>query len=187
MFTGIIETTAEILDPTPAIFRVSRPSSFDDIRIGSSIAVSGVCLTITALKADMMEFNVIEETLGKTKLGTLHIGDRVNLERAMKADGRLDGHIVQGHVEGVGKVLKFENGILYIMMAKNLITNIVQKGSITIDGVSLTVAGVDGDVISVALIPFTIRETTLGNLTTGAKVNIETDILMRMASNNSST
>ena len=191
MFTGFIEATAEIIDANPKKFRISRPRMFDDIRIGSSIAVSGVCLSIIACDEKSMEFSVIEETIQKSTLGTLQKGDRVNLERAMKADSRLDGHIVQGHVEGVGEVRdqsaktrnqkpEAKDHLLVIKLPKNLIKNIVQKGSIAIDGVSLTVVKIEGDTVSVALIPLTMKETMLGNLKEGAKVNIETDIFTRM-------
>ncbi|MDA0238069.1 MAG: riboflavin synthase [Proteobacteria bacterium] len=185
MFTGIVEATAHIIDPDPRRFRIGRPASFDDIRIGSSIAVSGVCLSVTALDVDSMEFEVIPETLGQSKLGRLKRGDMVNLERAMKADARLDGHIVQGHVEGTGAIsdMRHEGGVLFIKLPKELIKNIVHKGSIAIDGVSLTVASIKGEEISVALIPLTLKETTLGLLKAGDAVNVETDVLLKYAKN----
>ena len=178
MFTGIIEAIGDVLQKTDDSLVVTRPMLFDDMKKGSSVAVSGACLTIVALDAKTMTFNVVEETWAKTKLGELTMGDRVNLERALRADGRLDGHMVQGHVEGVG-VVSHQSPTPQIKLPVELLKFIVPKGSITLDGVSLTVASIDGDIISVALIPETLQVTTLGTLTPGDQVNIETDILGR--------
>ncbi|MDP7247737.1 MAG: riboflavin synthase [Candidatus Peribacteraceae bacterium] len=185
VFTGIIETQANIREVTDKGISVERPESFDDIKIGSSIAVSGACLSVVNFDEHLMEFDVVSETFQKTKLGSLKVGDKVNLERAMKASDRFEGHVVQGHVESVADVvsdkLTIDNGQLTIAVPNNLINFICNKGSITIDGVSLTVVSVDGNQITVALIPHTLENTTLGSLNKGDKVNIETDVLVRHA------
>ncbi len=185
MFTGIIEAQAEIMKMTDNGIFVERPENFDDIKIGSSISVSGACLSVVSFDSDSMEFDVVSETFQITKLGSLKVGDRVNLERAMKASDRFEGHVVQGHIEGVGEVVsekqEIESGKLIIKIPENLLIFIVSKGSITIDGVSLTVASISGNEITVALIPHTLKNTTLGFLNNGDKVNIETDVLVRHA------
>jgi len=185
VFTGIIEAQAEIMKMTDNGIFVERPENFDDIKIGSSISVSGACLSVVSFDSDSMEFDVVSETFQITKLGSLKVGDRVNLERAMKASDRFEGHVVQGHIEGVGEVVsekqEIESGKLIIKIPENLLIFIVSKGSITIDGVSLTVASISGNEITVALIPHTLKNTTLGFLNNGDKVNIETDVLVRHA------
>lgn len=183
MFTGIIEATAPILDQRQSGLTIEHPGIFDDVKIGSSISVSGVCLSIVKLTGDSMEFDFVPETLAKTKIGSLKKGDRVNLERAMKAGDRLDGHVVQGHVEGVG-IMENDGGILVVQLPKDLLQFVVQKGSIAIDGVSLTVADVKGDEVTIALIPHTLKNTTLGSLKKGDRVNIETDMMVRAARKN---
>lgn len=178
MFTGIVEATAEVLSNNGNSLQIARPQTFTDLKIGASISVSGVCLSIVGLDDSSMSFDVIPETVRKTKLGSLKPGSRVNLERAMKADARLDGHIVQGHVEGVGTVVAGK-GELVIDAPEDLLLSVLSKGSIAIDGVSLTVARIEGDRITIALIPHTIQETTLGQLQEGDRVNIETDVLAK--------
>jgi len=183
MFTGLIEAVAEILEVTPQGLTTTRPVSFLDVKGGSSIAVSGVCLTLTALDAQSLSFDVIEETWKRTTLGSLQKGDCVNLERALPLDSRLEGHFVQGHVDAVGEVRSVEGvggveGVkVKIAYPSQLRGLIVEKGSIAIDGVSLTVAHVDAETFSIALIPATLKQTTLGTLREGASVNLETDIL----------
>lgn len=180
MFTGIIEATATVQKKTDTMLVLERPRSFADLKIGASIAVSGACLSVTAFDDHSMTFSVIPETLAKTKLGQLAKGDHVNLERAMRADGRFDGHIVQGHVEGVAKVSDLSpTNVLTVQMPKNLLPFIIHKGSITLDGVSLTVVAIAEDQCSVALIPLTLTETTLGSLQKGDSVNVETDLIGR--------
>ncbi len=187
MFTGIIEATAAILKTADSSLFIERPVSFDDLKIGSSIAISGVCLSVTWFDQLSMSFDVIPTTLRKTKLGSLKPGDRVNLERALPASGRFDGHIVLGHCEATGAVLekieKKEAGgdhwQLDIEIPEKLRKYIIPHGSIAIDGVSLTIAGANADAFSIALIPHTLEHTTIGRLAVGDKVNIETDILGR--------
>ncbi|MDD3896492.1 MAG: riboflavin synthase [Candidatus Peribacteraceae bacterium] len=179
MFTGVIEATGIVKEKTEGGLRISRPDAFTDIRIGSSICVSGACLSVIACDAQSMTFDVVPETWERTKLGSLQAGDVVNLERALSAQGRFEGHIVQGHVEGVATVQEFRAGVLTITLPDTLVEYVFLKGSVAIDGVSLTVADIRGNACAVALIPHTIRETTLGELKEGDLVNVETDILVR--------
>ena len=188
MFTGIIEAKAIVMQNSLGKFILSRPEIFTDIKIGSSISVSGVCLTIVKFDDVAMTFNIIEETFQKSKLGTLRRYDKVNLERAMKASDRFDGHVVQGHVEGVGIVtdltppplsMRGEGGLVIVKVPTALQRFVLPKGSISLDGVSLTVAEIEGEKITVALIPHTLQNTTLGSLKEGDRVNIETDVLLR--------
>lgn len=179
MFTGIIEATAEVLQTGAGKLAVARPTTFDDLKPGSSVSVAGVCLTVSAVNGKTMSFDVTEETLSVTTLGSLKKRDRVNLERALKAGDRIGGHVVQGHVEGVGEVASCGLRELILELPTALLKNITHKGSIAIDGISLTVARIDGDEVVIALIPHTIENTTLGSLKSGDKVNIETDVLNR--------
>ena len=179
MFTGIIEATAEVMRKGANTLVLERPAAFDDLKIGSSIAVAGVCLSVTSFDTQSMSFEVIETTLQTTTFGSLKKGDRVNLERAMKADGRFEGHIVTGHCEGTGTVLRFEDGMMEISVPKDLKQCVVLRGSVTIDGVALTVAELSDSGLFVALIPHTLQHTTLGSLKKGDYVNLETDILGR--------
>ncbi|HZN61487.1 MAG TPA: riboflavin synthase [Planctomycetota bacterium] len=184
MFTGIIEATGCVT----AVRRTARGVHLEvespwRIPEGASVAVSGVCLT--ALEGKGLAFDVIPETLSRTTLGSLRPGARVNLERALAAGARLDGHIVQGHVDGRGTVqsLARKNGAvtLAIRTPSGLSDQIVPKGSIAVDGVSLTVVDVAEGGFTVALIPTTLRRTTLGQVRRGARVNLETDVLMKRA------
>lgn len=184
MFTGIVEATAPILSRSAHAIAVSRPKAFGDSSLGSSICVSGVCLTVKASDAQSLTFDTVPETLAKTTLGALNSGDRVNLERALSASGRFEGHIVQGHAEGTGEVTEIqscEDGSreLVIRLPQGLARRAVSKGSIAVDGVSLTIAEVDGCDVRIALIPHTLESTTLGSLNFSDCVNIETDILGR--------
>ena len=149
--------------------------------IGDSIAINGCCLTIVEIDGSTWVFEAGEETLSKTNLGDLAAGSSVNLERALPANGRLGGHFVQGHVDGVGTVDRIEvDGEwtnMYFRLPGNLARQLVPKGSITVDGISLTVVTVSDDGFNVALIPHTLEVTTLGKRQVGDRVNIETDIL----------
>ncbi len=179
MFTGIIESTAKILQKTDSGLVIARPAIFDDLKIGCSIAVSGACLSVTAYDAESMSFDVVETTFQKTKLGSLKVGDSVNLERALPANGRLEGHIVLGHCEGRATVTSFENGILTVMVPEALTPFIVLHGSITLDGIALTVADIQSATMTVAIIPHTLTSTTLGQIQKGDTLNLETDILAK--------
>ncbi|PIR53127.1 riboflavin synthase [Candidatus Peregrinibacteria bacterium CG10_big_fil_rev_8_21_14_0_10_49_10] len=183
MFTGIIEAQAHIESVGEGRITLTRPSSFTDIRIGSSVSVAGVCLTVVELSDTHMTFDVVGETRAKSTLGQRTHGDAVNLERAMQATDRFEGHMVQGHIQGVGEVRTITKDgnwtTVHIRLPKELLSTVVTKGSISIDGVSLTVASVTGDECRIALIPQTLEYTTLGRLKAGDRVNIETDVLGR--------
>ena len=181
MFTGIIEALAIVKEKSDSSVILDRPAGFDDLKIGSSICVSGVCLSVIELDQDSIKFDVMPETLRKTKLGDIKVGDSVNLERALLASDRFEGHIVQGHIENKGEVIGItkdnEDVLLTISLPDDLISLVVPKGSISIDGVSLTVASVDGNLCTVALIPHTLKNSTLGELQVGDLVNVETDVI----------
>lgn len=183
MFTGIVETTAAVRNRTDTRLVLARPSSFDDVKLGSSIAVNGVCLTVVVLNKEDMAFDVVGETWRRTNLGTLNIGSMVNLERAMLAGGRFEGHIVQGHVEGVATVNEWKDDgewkQLVLDVPQGLVLSIIEKGSIALDGVSLTVAALAGNIVTIALIPHTLAITTLGARRPGDAINVETDILAK--------
>lgn len=183
MFTGVIEAAARVEQAFPGVLCVSRPAGFDDLKTGSSVSVAGVCLSVTALTPASITFDVVGETQRLSTLGALKPGDRVNLERALPAGGRFEGHVVQGHVEGVGEVVSLRSDGAWTTLAVRLpeacAAYAVPKGSIAIDGVSLTVASVEGGICTAALIPHTLAHTTLGCLRPGGRVNIETDVLVR--------
>jgi riboflavin synthase len=151
--------------------------------LGGSISVNGVCLTAVDAPFGQVVLDLVAETLDRSTLGGLQPGDPVNLERPMPADGRYDGHIVQGHVDGVGEILVIEEEgegkRMRIRVPGDLSRYLVEKGSVTIDGVSLTVAAIDGKEIEVALIPHSLEVTTLGLRTVGEKVNLEVDVLAK--------
>lgn len=149
-------------------------------KIGDSIAVSGACLTIADLKKDLAGFDVMDETLKKTTLGRLKAGDKVNLERALRAGDRLSGHFVTGHIDCVGKILEVD-GKIRVGIGKEFMKLVVQKGSIALDGVSLTVSEIGAEDIAVFLIPHTIKNTTLGLKKPGDEINIEFDLIGKYA------
>lgn len=185
MFTGIIEETGivERLDNSPSGCRLYIGASvvLDGTKIGDSIAVNGVCLTVTNMTRAGFTADVMPETLRRSSLGTLHSGSRVNLERAMAANGRFGGHIVAGHIDGTGKISAVRpegNAVLVTISAeKNILRYIVEKGSVAIDGISLTVTKVTATDFSVSLIPHTAKETTLLSKHAGDIVNLENDIV----------
>lgn len=187
MFTGIIEElgTVESLDlgGDPATLRLRSPHVLAGISLGDSIAVNGCCLTVTAHDGESWSADVIATTLAATTLGTLRPGDRVDLERCVRADARLDGHIVQGHVDGVGEILSRQEDagttLLRLRLPEGLSRYVVAKGSLAVDGVSLTVAAIDGDEVTIGLIPETLERTVLGARDIGARVNLEVDVLAK--------
>lgn len=183
MFTGIVEVAAKVLEKTDSGLVLERPRIFIDIKIGSSICVSGACLSVVALNEKEMRFDIVPETWKRTKLGDLRVGDLVNLERSLRADGRFEGHVVQGHVEGTSSHCLMESGksgtVCMLSIPRELLPFVVEKGSIAIEGVSLTVAKLKGDQCTIALIPHTLEVTTLGSLKEGERVNIETDVMGR--------
>lgn len=185
MFTGIIEETGvvERLDNSPSGCRLYIGASvvLDGTKIGDSIAVNGVCLTVTDMTENSFAADVMPETLRRSSLGSLHSGSRVNLERAMAADGRFGGHIVAGHIDGTGRISgkKPEGNAVVVTIAadRDILRYIVEKGSIAIDGISLTVTKVSSTDFSVSLIPNTAKETTLLSKRAGDIVNLENDIV----------
>jgi riboflavin synthase len=187
MFTGIIEAAGSILSsrPTPGGRRLSIDAGpvAADAQLGASIAINGVCLTVAAVAGARLEFDVIAETLRRTNLGQLQPGHKVNLERALRPSSRLDGHFVQGHVDGAATVTRRlaseKEWVLWFRADDAVRAFLIPKGSVAIDGVSLTIATVEGDEFSVAIIPTTLRVTTLADRQVGDRVNIESDIIAR--------
>lgn len=185
MFTGIVEEVGEIIalrqSATSTVLGVRAKTVLGGTKLGDSIAVNGVCLTVVRLMPDGFEGDVMPETMRRTNLGALRPKSRVNLERAMAADGRFGGHIVAGHVDGTGTItqLKPEGNAVWVTIAAApaLLRYIVEKGSITIDGISLTVAYVDSTCFRVSIIPHTGQETTLLTRRPGYVVNLECDIV----------
>jgi riboflavin synthase len=183
MFTGIIEELGTVEAAAPGL-RVRCSTVLEGSPEGASIAVNGVCLTAVDPRPDSFAADVAPETLRRSNLGALRPGSRVNLERPLSPAGRLSGHIVQGHVDGTGEFLSLdalgeENWWLRIRVPPELDPFLVYKGSIAIDGISLTIAALEGDVLSVTIIPHTYRNTTLGGYRPGARVNLECDVLAK--------
>jgi riboflavin synthase len=180
VFTGIVEELGEVVEVTDTRLAVRGPLVTSDAAYGASIAVNGCCLTVTDLADDVFGADVMVETFKRTSLGALQPGDRVNLERPMKADGRFGGHVVQGHVDGTGTIeARDANGVVRIGIPNELARFVVEKGSIAIDGVSLTVVEAGDAHLTVSLIPATLELTTLGRKGPGDPVNIEVDVLAK--------
>jgi len=185
MFTGIIEEIGKVEKVTPVSyglhFRIAASRVLEDLAPDSSISVNGVCLTATKVGNSFFEATAVEETIKKSTLGKTVAGDKVNLERAMRLSDRMGGHIVQGHVDGIGKVLSFvvngESRLLEIEIPEHLSKYTVEKGSIAVDGVSMTIAQLQGRRITISLIPHTLSHTILGSLHTGDSVNVEVDFI----------
>ncbi|MBU1801272.1 riboflavin synthase [Nocardioides sp.] len=187
MFTGIVEelgTITAIDDLTDAIrLSIAADTVLDGTGLGDSIAVNGCCLTVVTIEGGTWTADVMKESLDKTSLDKVHVGDRVNLERAVTAEKRLGGHIVQGHVDGVGHVVRRQPSehweVVEISMPADLGRYLVDKGSITVDGVSLTLVEVGEHSFTISLIPETLARTTLGHRQPGDRVNLEVDILAK--------
>jgi riboflavin synthase len=187
MFTGIIEELGEVVaweqGADAARLTVRAPIAVSDAGHGDSISVSGVCLTVVEQGPDWFTADVMAESIAMSTLGGVTAGARVNIERATQVGDRLGGHIVQGHIDGTSEVLSVEEGsawrVLRFALAPDVAPLVTRKGSIAVDGVSLTVSAIGPDWFEVSLIPETLTATTLGLLTPGARVNIETDILAR--------
>lgn len=187
MFTGIIEEKGRMqhLEKGTDLCRIQIQAKkvLQGTKIGDSIAVNGVCLTVTHMSGSSFTADVMPETLHRSTLGSLKSGDSVNLERAMAADGRFGGHIVSGHIDGTGTVAEIrreKNAVWYrILAAPQLLRYIVEKGSIAIDGISLTVAEVTDQTFSVSVIPHTLQETILAEKKQGDPVNLENDIVAK--------
>ncbi len=187
MFTGIVEELGEVvavdrLDRS-AVVTVRGPRVVSDAAHGASIAVNGVCLTVVEHNDETFRVDVMAETLDRSSLAGVRPGDRVNLERAVPAGGRLGGHIVQGHVDGTGTITRIDPGerwtLVTVELPHELARYVAEKGSIAVDGVSLTVAAVDGDSFTVSLIPTTLATTLLGRAGIGDTVNLEVDVIAK--------
>jgi riboflavin synthase len=183
MFTGIVEEIGKVEDISSGRLSIEARDVLAGTKTGDSISVSGACLTITSLAIKSFDVEIMPETLRRTNIGRLHYGDKVNLERAVSADGRFGGHFVQGHVDDVGKVLsvKPEEGacIARISAPPHLLKYIVIKGFIAVDGVSLTVTECDDFSFAVSLVDYTRKHTTLGIIKPGDTVNLEVDIMAK--------
>jgi riboflavin synthase len=198
VFTGIVEEVGTLLDredlgeqggePTAARLRIRARKALEGVALGDSISVKGVCLTVTAVDGDVWATDVMAETLRRSSLGALAGGDPVNLERAVTPHTRLGGHLVQGHVDGVGTVRTRTPGehweVVRIALPRELARYVVEKGSIAVDGVSLTVSAVSAaddpePWFEISLIPTTLRETTLGAVPPGSPVNLEVDVIAK--------
>ena len=187
MFTGLVEEMGTVRERVPSAAGARMVIGCDVVReglaIGDSVSVNGACLTVVQLTDDSFAVDCVEETLRRTTVGDRQAGDRVNLERAMRVGDRLGGHIVQGHVDGTGTIRDITpegDGVLMSVAADgDLLRYVVEKGSITVDGVSLTVASRQPDGFTIALIPHTMEATTLGPGTVGRRVNLEADVLAK--------
>lgn len=187
MFTGLVADLGSVaaVDATADGLRLTLSTGLaGDVGEGDSVAVNGVCLTATAVDGDCFATDVVHETLQRSTLAALQAGAHVNLELAVRAADRLGGHIMQGHVDGVGTVAEVrEDGFARVVTIRaeepDLLRYVVHKGSIALDGVSLTVARIDDESFDVALIPETLRQTTLGGASTGARMNLEVDVVAK--------
>lgn len=187
MFTGIIEEVGRIVSvqrrAQHAVLNIRGPKVCSDVAIGDSVAVNGVCLTVTSIRGDIFTADVSAETLRRTTLDRVTTGQPVNLELAMRLGDRFGGHIVQGHVDGVGtiKAIEPEGGSHRFVVAgpPEVMRYIIEKGSIAVDGISLTVAGFDAETFWIAVIPQTLKETNLSRAKPGTQVNLEVDVLAK--------
>lgn len=188
MFTGIIEGLGKIVrfdkktsNRSAVNMKISLGKIAKGLKVGDSVAINGVCLTTINITKGIAEFEMVGETIAKTNLGNLESGDRVNIERSLKVGKRLEGHFVLGHVDGVGTISKLQKQTnqvkIWIKIPKELSKYIIKKGSVTVDGISLTVVDVLKDQFSVSIIPHTMKITNLNYKKVGEKVNIETDVL----------
>lgn len=185
MFTGIIEEVGTVRSitkgPHSAVLHIGAKRVLEDVNAGDSIATNGVCLTVTSFDSRGFSADVMHETLNRSSLGSLRAGSKVNLERAMSALGRFGGHIVSGHIDGTGVIRSLkvdDNAVWYSIGASNdILKYVVEKGSITIDGISLTVAALDESGFSVSVIPHTRAETSLSEKRAGDVVNLEADVI----------
>ncbi|WP_157148284.1 riboflavin synthase [Brachyspira pilosicoli] len=181
MFTGIVEEIGTVKSVQSKVITIEASKIFDDLHLGDSVAVNGTCLTVSSFDNKIFNADVTQETLNRTNLGSLKNGSKVNLERAMTLSGRFGGHIVSGHIDGVGSIKSMKKDdnaiILTIEVSKHLMKYIVEKGSVAVDGISLTVASLTDNTFSIAVIPHTLKETVLYYKKEGDKVNIENDVI----------
>ena len=187
MFTGIVRERGRVVaarrNGSGLELRVAAPETADTTSVGDSVAVAGCCLTAVATKDGELAFDAVPETLARTTLGELAEGAEVNLEPALRAGEPLGGHYVQGHVDGTGRVRSLEpegdGAQLTLDVPQELLRYCAEKGSLAVDGVSLTIAALGDDTVEIALVPHTLAATTLGSLSTGAPVNLEVDVLAK--------
>lgn len=185
MFTGIIERTARVVGVAqgPGFLRLTIANNWSDVQDGESVAVNGVCLTVAERAPGEIGFDIVKETLGLTNLGLLSAGDLVHVERSLRVGDRLSGHFVQGHVDGTAKLVGQQSGgdewRLTLECTPELARSLIPKGSVTLDGVSLTIAAIRGNQLEVALIPTTLQITVLGRREIGWPFNLEIDILTK--------
>ncbi len=185
MFTGIIEEIGELMavqsGSDSMVLTIKAQAILEGVKVGDSIATNGVCLTVIELGKNLFKADVMHETMNRSALGSLKMGSKVNLERAMKSDGRFGGHMVAGHIDGTGQITdmhKDDNAIWYTIAAgQEILRYIIEKGSIAIDGISLTVAKVTQTDFSVSIIPHTLQQTTLAERKKGDIVNLENDMV----------
>ncbi len=185
MFTGIIEHLGKVTQikkqADSAVIVVDIAQMSKDVNSGDSIAINGACLTVTHIKGSEVSFDVSTETLSKTTIGELKASDRVNVESSLRIGDKLGGHFVTGHVDGVGAINRKESETgqctMWFSVSKELANMMIKKGSVAVDGISLTIVELEEKTFSVALIPYTLEETSLGFKKVGQKVNIETDML----------
>jgi riboflavin synthase len=191
MFTGIVRERGRVLaaeqgqNGQGVTLRIDAPATAAASKPGDSIAVAGCCLTATSVETGSLEFHAVPETIARSNLGRLAEGAEVNLEPALRVGEPLGGHFVQGHVDGTGRVRSLEpdgdGARLRLGLEPELLRYCVEKGSLAVDGVALTIAALGDDGVEIALVPFTLRETTLSSLAAGAEVNIEVDLLAKYA------
>ncbi|HEY2309882.1 MAG TPA: riboflavin synthase [Gaiellaceae bacterium] len=181
MFTGIVLEVGTVAAFDGSRLVVAAPETAADAHVGDSVSVAGVCLTVVGADQDRLAFDVVPETLSRTALGGMEPGDTLNLEPSLRVGDRLGGHVVQGHVDGVGRVRSVmpegESRRVWVDAPQTVLASCIEKGSIAVDGVSLTVAAFDDDGFEVALIPHTLAVTTLGRLEPGDELNLEADVL----------
>ena len=181
MFTGLVEELGVISSISQTDIWIESSIVMDDLGVKDSISVNGACLTVVSLEENLFKVNVVPETLRRTDLGDLSVGDKVNLERSAQLGGRLGGHIVQGHVDGTAQITAYvqegSSWLIEFQISKNLSRYIVEKGFVCVDGASLTVVNCDENTFTIALIPYTRDNTVLGYKGVGNSVNIETDII----------
>jgi riboflavin synthase len=178
MFTGLIREVGVVESFDGGRLTIAAPATARDAQLGDSVAIAGVCLTVVAADGDRLSFDTVPETLSRTSLGRLQPGGPVNVEPALRAGDAMGGHYVQGHVDGVGTVRAL-GGLVWFDAPADLLRYVAEKGSIAVEGTSLTVAATDDEGFAVALIPHTLAATTLGRLRPGDEVNLETDVLAK--------
>ena len=183
MFTGIVRERGRVAsmrqEPEGLRLEIDAPETASQLGVGDSVSISGACLTATAVSNGRFSVTAVAETLDRTTLGRLAPEDEVNLETATRAGDPLGGHFVQGHVDAVGRIASVDDGRVWVEAAPEILRYCVEKGSIAVDGVSLTIAALRGDAFEVALIPHTLEVTTLGAVEPGDEVNLEVDVLAK--------